>query len=174
MFLLNRHLRGDHLEPLGVPECQAVVQCLTSQVAIAGEPVAISCVPPGICAPQAYPGLPSWSERMSGHADRVRLAARDEASKTMRLVEPIRHQRNARRKLLRYCAPTHHIRELGKSIIYCFYAKHDRWSWIERCPILTRQAGHRNGLPRDEPHLRSDGSASPLDRWVGLQKQPVI
>jgi hypothetical protein len=163
MFLLNWHLRGAHLEPLGVAECQAVVQCLISQVAIAGEHVAISCVPPCVCAPQTYPGLPSRSERTSAHGDRVRLVARDDASKRMRQAEPIRHQRNARRKLWRYYASGHHIKELGKSIIYCSYAKHDRCSWIERCPILSSHASHRNGLPRDEPHLRSDRSASPLD-----------
>jgi hypothetical protein len=114
MFLLKWHLRGDHLEQLGFAACQTVVQCLISHVAITGAQGAISCLFPFACASQAYPSLPSQSERMVDHGHQVRLADREAAPKTMRPMKPTRHQKRTRRQPWRYCASAHDIRELGK------------------------------------------------------------
>jgi hypothetical protein len=59
MFLLNRHLRGNRVKPLGFAACQAVVQCLISQVAITGAHVALCCVLPFAGIP---PGLSESTE----------------------------------------------------------------------------------------------------------------
>jgi hypothetical protein len=53
---------------------------LENHVAITGAHVALSCMLPCACVPQAYPSPPSRSERTSDHGDQVRLPARDETS----------------------------------------------------------------------------------------------